>query len=160
MPLGGGRYEADASLTVGEVFDRMDFEPEHEDEDLELSLIHIYRPLPPGADGQHPPLSRLLGAAGEDKLQAPDAGADTFRRLRLHSISGTGHRDIPASRGLLAGPGGHDTPRHVEKEARGHRLSLIHISFEDVLRLMAHIEKTVFEKSGVRLEPEVRILKG
>ncbi len=33
-------------------------------------------------------------------------------------------------------------------------------TFEDVLRLMAHIEKTVFEKSGVRLEPEVRILKG
>ena len=33
-------------------------------------------------------------------------------------------------------------------------------TFEDVLRLMAHIEKTVFEKSGIRLEPEVRILKG
>lgn len=33
-------------------------------------------------------------------------------------------------------------------------------TFEDVLRLMEHIEKTVFEKSGVRLEPEVRILKG
>lgn len=33
-------------------------------------------------------------------------------------------------------------------------------TFEDVLRLMEHIEKTVFEKSGVRLEPEVRILRG
>ena len=33
-------------------------------------------------------------------------------------------------------------------------------TFDDVLRLMAHIEKTVFEKSGIRLEPEVRILKG
>ena len=39
VPLGGGRYEADASLTVGEVFDRMDFEPEHEDEELEHKLM-------------------------------------------------------------------------------------------------------------------------
>ena len=39
VPLGGGRYEVDASLTVGEVFDRMDFEPEHEDEDLEHKLM-------------------------------------------------------------------------------------------------------------------------
>ena len=29
----------DASLTVGEVFDKMDFEPEHEDEDLEYKLM-------------------------------------------------------------------------------------------------------------------------
>lgn len=33
-------------------------------------------------------------------------------------------------------------------------------TFDDVLRLMEHIQKTVLEKSGVRLEPEVRILKG
>lgn len=33
-------------------------------------------------------------------------------------------------------------------------------TFEDVLRLIGHIQKTVYEKSGVRLEPEVRILKG
>lgn len=32
--------------------------------------------------------------------------------------------------------------------------------FDDVVQLMEHIQKTVFEKSGVRLEPEVRILKG
>ena len=39
VPLGGGRFEVDASLTVGEVFDKMDFEPEHEDEDLEYKLM-------------------------------------------------------------------------------------------------------------------------
>ena len=33
-------------------------------------------------------------------------------------------------------------------------------TFDDVVQLMEHIQKTVFEKSGVRLEPEVRILKG
>lgn len=33
-------------------------------------------------------------------------------------------------------------------------------TFDDVLRLMEHIQKTVLEKSGVRLEPEVKILKG
>ena len=33
-------------------------------------------------------------------------------------------------------------------------------TFDDVLRLMEHIQKTVLEKSGVRLEPEVRISKG
>lgn len=33
-------------------------------------------------------------------------------------------------------------------------------TFDDVLRLMEHIQKTVLEKSGIRLEPEVRILKG
>ena len=33
-------------------------------------------------------------------------------------------------------------------------------TFDDVLRLMEHIQKTVLEKSGVRLEPEVRILNG
>lgn len=39
VPLGGGRFEVDAALTVGEVFDKMDFEPEHEDEDLEYKLM-------------------------------------------------------------------------------------------------------------------------
>ncbi|MEE0698483.1 MAG: hemolysin family protein, partial [Oscillospiraceae bacterium] len=39
VPLGGGRFEVDASLTAGEVFDKMDFEPEHEDEELEHKLM-------------------------------------------------------------------------------------------------------------------------
>ena len=33
-------------------------------------------------------------------------------------------------------------------------------SFEDVMRLMEHIQKTVYDRSGIGLEPEVRILKG
>ena len=33
-------------------------------------------------------------------------------------------------------------------------------TFDDVLRLMEHIQKTVLEKSGVRLEPAVKIWKG
>lgn len=32
-------------------------------------------------------------------------------------------------------------------------------SFEDVMRLMEHIKKTVYDRSGIMLEPEVRILK-
>lgn len=32
-------------------------------------------------------------------------------------------------------------------------------SFEDVIRLMEHIKKTVYDRSGIMLEPEVRILK-
>ncbi len=32
-------------------------------------------------------------------------------------------------------------------------------SFEDVMRLMEHIQKTVYDRSGIMLEPEVRILK-
>lgn len=39
VPLGGGRFEADAELTVGEVFDRMNFHPDEEDEDLEYKLL-------------------------------------------------------------------------------------------------------------------------
>lgn len=33
-------------------------------------------------------------------------------------------------------------------------------TFEDVTQLMRHIQKTVFDRSGIMLEPEVRILKG
>lgn len=32
-------------------------------------------------------------------------------------------------------------------------------SFDDVLALMEHIEKTVWERNGIRLEPEVRIVR-
>lgn len=32
-------------------------------------------------------------------------------------------------------------------------------SFEDVLRLMEHIQNSVFDRSGIRLEPEVRIVR-
>ena len=39
QPVGGGRVEVDASRTVGEVFDKMDFEPEHEEEGLEYKLM-------------------------------------------------------------------------------------------------------------------------
>ena len=33
-------------------------------------------------------------------------------------------------------------------------------TFEDVLRLMEHIQETVFRDSGIALEPEVKILRG
>lgn len=39
VPLGGGRYEVSAELTVDEVFDRMDFEPDEEDESIEHKLM-------------------------------------------------------------------------------------------------------------------------
>lgn len=33
-------------------------------------------------------------------------------------------------------------------------------TFDDVLRLIGHIQKTVFERSGIALEPEVKIIRG
>jgi UDP-N-acetylmuramate dehydrogenase len=33
-------------------------------------------------------------------------------------------------------------------------------TFEDVLRLMEHIQETVFRASGIALEPEVKIMRG
>ena len=33
-------------------------------------------------------------------------------------------------------------------------------SFDDVLKLMEHIEEEVFRRSGIRLEPEVKIIRG
>lgn len=39
VPLGGGRVEVSADLTVGDVFDRLDFEPEEEDDGLEYKLM-------------------------------------------------------------------------------------------------------------------------
>ena len=39
VPLGGGRFEADAELTVGEVFDRLGFEDPEDDEELQYKLL-------------------------------------------------------------------------------------------------------------------------
>lgn len=39
VPLGGGRVEVSADLTVGDVFDRLDFEPAEEEEGLEYKLM-------------------------------------------------------------------------------------------------------------------------
>lgn len=39
VPLGGGRFEADAELTVGELFDRLDFEDPENDEELQYKLL-------------------------------------------------------------------------------------------------------------------------
>lgn len=39
VPLGGGRFEADAELTVGELFDRLDFEDPEDDEELHYKLL-------------------------------------------------------------------------------------------------------------------------
>lgn len=39
VPLGGGRFEADAELTVGELFDRLEFEDPEDDEELHYKLL-------------------------------------------------------------------------------------------------------------------------
>ena len=39
MPLGGGRYEVDAEMTVGEVFDRLDYTDPEDDEELRYKLL-------------------------------------------------------------------------------------------------------------------------
>lgn len=39
VPLGGGRFEADAELTVGELFDRLDFEDPEDNEELRYKLL-------------------------------------------------------------------------------------------------------------------------
>ena len=47
----------------------------------------------------------------------------------------------------------------VSKKHAGFVINDGSASFEDVKNLMAHIQKTVFEKYGVELQPEVKILK-
>lgn len=39
VPLGGGRYEVDAEMTVGEVFDRLDYADPEDDEELQYKLL-------------------------------------------------------------------------------------------------------------------------
>ena len=39
VPLGGGRVEVSADLTVGDVLDRLDYEPDEPDEELEYKLM-------------------------------------------------------------------------------------------------------------------------
>ena len=39
VPLGGGRYEVDAEMTVGEVFDRLDYTAPEDDEELRYKLL-------------------------------------------------------------------------------------------------------------------------
>ena len=39
VPLGGGRVEVSADLTVGDVLDRLDYEPDEPDEELEHKLM-------------------------------------------------------------------------------------------------------------------------
>ena len=40
VPLGGGRYEADAEMSVGELFDRLDYEDPEDDEELRYKLLN------------------------------------------------------------------------------------------------------------------------
>ena len=39
VPLGGDRYQVDAEMTVGELFDRLDYEDPEDDEDLQYKLL-------------------------------------------------------------------------------------------------------------------------
>ncbi len=39
VPLGGNRYQVDAEMTVGELFDRLDYEDPEDDEDLQYKLL-------------------------------------------------------------------------------------------------------------------------
>ena len=39
VPLGGGRYEVDAEMTVGEVLDRLDYTDPEDDEELRYKLL-------------------------------------------------------------------------------------------------------------------------
>ena len=58
VPLGGGRYEVDAEMTVGEVFDRLDHtEDSEDDEELRYSLLgectyEQFSPTIPQASGR------------------------------------------------------------------------------------------------------------
>ena len=39
VPLGGNRYQVDAEMTVGELFDRLDYEDPEDDEDLQYKIL-------------------------------------------------------------------------------------------------------------------------
>ena len=40
VPLGGGRYEVDAEMSAGELFDRLDYEDPEDDEELRYKLLN------------------------------------------------------------------------------------------------------------------------
>ena len=82
------------------------------------AVIALYRP---GPMDSIPKFLENSAQPGEDKLQAPLARADTVRNLRLHRLSGAGHRDLPPPRGLFAGTGGQHPPRDEQEKARGDR---------------------------------------
>ena len=69
VPLGGGRVEVSADLTVGDVLDRLDYEPDEPDEELEYKLM------------------------GEWAYEQFDRIPDVRRQLRLAAAGGQRLRD-------------------------------------------------------------------
>ncbi len=81
------------------------------------AIIALYRP---GPMESIPPVHRLQAEPGEGDLQAPRSGADPLQHLRLHRLSGAGHRDFPAAGRILSGAGRHGAPGHLQEEGHPH----------------------------------------
>ena len=77
------------------------------------------RPLPAGADGQHPDLLLAEARPGEGRIPPPEARADPDGDLRHHHLPGAGDADRARSRRLHARRGRSPAPRHGQEDPGG-----------------------------------------
>ena len=77
------------------------------------------RPLPAGADGEHPALLRRKLGKEETRLHPSEARADPEGDLRRHHLPGAGDADRARSRRLQARRGRSAAPRHGQEDPRG-----------------------------------------
>lgn len=84
-------------------------------------------------------------------LDVPSAGS-TFKRPEGHFAAAL--IDAAGLKGFAVG-GAQVSPKHA-----GFVVNRGGATFDDVQRLIAHIQETVFRDTGIRLEPEVKIIRG
>lgn len=96
---------------------------------------------------------RDLNARRKEKqpLEYPSAGS-TFRRPEGH-FAGTLIEEAGLKGKMCGGA-------QVSEKHAGFIVNKENASAEDVLELIGHVQKTVFENSGVKLVPEVKIIGG
>jgi UDP-N-acetylmuramate dehydrogenase len=84
-------------------------------------------------------------------LDVPSAGS-TFKRPEGHFAAAL--IDEAGLKGFAIG-GAQVSPKHA-----GFVVNRGGATFDDVMRLIAHIQETVLKNTGIRLEPEVKIIRG
>ncbi len=79
------------------------------------AVIALYRP---GPMESIPPVYCLQARSREGHLQAPHAGAHLSQHLRLHRLSGAGHRDLPEAGRVSIGQAD-NMRRAISKRSKG-----------------------------------------